>query len=403
MQYKFIAYNFDDGIIKGEIDARDEVEARSSVSNRGLKLLELAPSRRMPGIEELFPSFNKVGNRDLIRFLRQIATMLGSGASVQKTLEMLQSDNRNRMMRLVLNKIRADLDDGTTLSTAMADHPNVFNPVFISVVKVGESTGRLGPSLEQLADILEQEQEAKSRVMRTMMMPMINLVAAGIMLIIMMTIVLPPIFKTFDNGKNQIPMMMRIAMGISNILTQNWLYILVGGIVMIPVIILLRKIDRVNYEIDKFKLKLPAMGSLLVAMQLSAFSRTVAILLNSGVPLADALNLATAGVSNIPLRMAFEDAEDSLLNGLEIAEALKRHSVVPDMWVELVMIGEKSNSLEKTMNDLANAYQKQAENNLSGLLSILEPASTLVVGGVVAFLAMSNVQMVQSSLSSIGQ
>ena len=403
MQYKFIAYNFDDGIIKGEIDARDEVEARSSVSNRGLKLLELAPSRRMPGIEELFPSFNKVGNRDLIRFLRQIATMLGSGASVQKTLEMLQSDNRNRMMRLVLNKIRADLDDGTTLSTAMADHPNVFNPVFISVVKVGESTGRLGPSLEQLADILEQEQEAKSRVMRTMMMPMINLVAAGIMLIIMMTIVLPPIFKTFDNGKNQIPMMMRIAMGISNTLTQNWLYMLVGGIVMIPVIILLRKIDRVNYEIDKFKLKLPAMGSLLVAMQLSAFSRTVAILLNSGVPLADALNLATAGVSNIPLRMAFEDAEDSLLNGLEIAEALKRHSVVPDMWVELVMIGEKSNSLEKTMNDLANAYQKQAENNLSGLLSILEPASTLVVGGVVAFLAMSNVQMVQSSLSSIGQ
>ena len=403
MQYKFIAYNFDDGIIKGEIDARDEVEARSSVSNRGLKLLELAPSRRMPGIEELFPSFNKVGNRDLIRFLRQIATMLGSGASVQKTLEMLQSDNRNRMMRLVLNKIRADLDDGTTLSTAMADHPNVFNPVFISVVKVGESTGRLGPSLEQLADILEQEQEAKSRVMRTMMMPMINLVAAGIMLIIMMTIVLPPIFKTFDNGKNQIPMMMRIAMGISNTLTQNWLYMLVGGIVMIPVIILLRKIDRVNYEIDRFKLKLPAMGSLLVAMQLSAFSRTVAILLNSGVPLADALNLATAGVSNIPLRMAFEDAEDSLLNGLEIAEALKRHSVVPDMWVELVMIGEKSNSLEKTMNDLANAYQKQAENNLSGLLSILEPASTLVVGGVVAFLAMSNVQMVQSSLSSIGQ
>ncbi|MCH7800168.1 MAG: type II secretion system F family protein, partial [Chloroflexi bacterium] len=324
-------------------------------------------------------------------------------ASVQKTLELLQADNRNRMMRLVLDKIRFALDDGSTLSSAMADHPNVFNPVFISVVKVGESTGRLGPSLEQLADILEQEQEAKSRVMRTMMMPMINLVAAGIMLIIMMTIVLPPIFKTFDNGKNQIPMMMRIAMGISNILTQNWLYILVGGIVMIPVIILLRKIDRVNYEIDKFKLKLPAMGSLLVAMQLSAFSRTVAILLNSGVPLADALNLATAGVSNIPLRMAFEDAEDSLLNGLEIAEALKRHSVVPDMWVELVMIGEKSNSLEKTMNDLANAYQKQAENNLSGLLSILEPASTLVVGGVVAFLAMSNVQMVQSSLSSIGQ
>ena len=403
MQYKYIAYNFDEGVIKGEIDAKDEVEARFSVASRGLKPLEIKPVRRLPGIEELFPSFHQVGKRDLIRFLRQLATMLGSGASVQKTLEMLQAENSNRMMRLVLNKIRSDLDDGTTLSAAMAQHPNVFDPVFVSVVRVGESTGRLGPSLEQLADILEQEQEAKSRVMRTMMMPMINLIAAMLMLVIMMTIILPPIFKTFDNGENQIPMMMRIAMGISNALTQNVMYILVGGILMIPVIILLRKIDRVNYEVDRFKVKLPALGSLLVAMQLSAFSRTVAILLNSGVPLADALNLATAGVSNILLRQAFEDAEDSLLNGLEIAEALKRHSVVPHMWAELVMIGEQSNSLEKTMDDLANAYQKQAENHLSSLLSILEPVSTLVVGGVVAFLAMSNVQMVQSSLSSLGQ
>ena len=117
----------------------------------------------------------------------------------------------------------------------------------------------------------------------------------------------------------------------------------------------------------------------------------------------DALNLATRGVRNILLRKAFEEAENSLLNGMEIAEALKRHSVVPDMWTELVMIGEQSNSLEKTMNGLADAYQKQAENHLSGLLSILEPLSTLAVGGVVAFLAMSNVQMVQSSLGSLGQ
>jgi type II secretory pathway component PulF len=403
MQFRFVAYNLDEGVVKGEIDAKDEIDARFHVTSRGLKPLQVKPTRRIPGLEELFPSFNQVGNRDLVRFLRHLATMLGSGASVQKTLEMLQADNRNRMMRLVLGKIRSDLDEGVTLSSAMAQHPNVFNPVFVSVVRVGESTGQLGPSLEQLADILEQEQEAKSRVMRTMMMPMINLVAAGAMLIIMMTIVLPPIFKTFDNGENTIPIMMRIAMAISNALTQNVLYILVGGILMIPVIILLRKIDRVNYEIDHFKVKLPAFGSLLVSMQLSAFSRTVGILLNSGVPLADALNLATGGVRNILLRKAFQDAEDSLMNGLEISEALRRHTVVPDMWAELVMIGEQSNSLEKTMNELAKAYQKQAENHLTSLLSILEPMSTLVVGGVVAFLAMSNVQMVQSSLGSLGQ
>ena len=403
MQYKFVAYNLDEGVVKGEIDAKDESDARFSVTSRGLKPLQIKQSRRMPGIEELFPSFNQVGNRDLVRFLRYLATMLGSGASVQKTLAMLQADNRNRMMRLVLGKIRSDLDDGTTLSVAMAQYPNVFSPVFVSVVRVGESTGRLGPSLEQLADILEQEQEAKSRVMRTMMMPMINLVAAGVMLIIMMTIVLPPIFETFDDGENKIPMMMRVAMAISNALTGNALYILVGVIFMIPVIILLKKIDKVNYEIDRFKVNLPAFGSLLISMQLSAFSRTVGILLNSGVPLVDALNLATRGVRNILLRKAFEEAENSLLNGMEIAEALKRHSVVPDMWTELVMIGEQSNSLEKTMNGLADAYQKQAENHLSGLLSILEPLSTLAVGGVVAFLAMSNVQMVQSSLGSLGQ
>ena len=380
MQFHYVAYNIDEGLVKGLIEAGNEAEVRSEVVRKGYKPLRVQPSRQLPSMEELFPSFYRVGKKQLIAFLRHLATMVGSGASLQRTLEMLQAESGNRLMRRVLGRVRAAVDEGSTLSSALAEHPDVFNPLLVSVVEVGEFTGQLAPALEQLADIMEKEQEAKQRVMRTMMMPMINLVAAGLMLVIMMTVVLPPIFDTFENDTD-IPLMMRIAMGISNLIMDNALFFLVGGIMAFVMFKLLGRMPSVSYALDAMKAAIPVFGPLTIAVELSGFSRTVGMMLGSGVPFADALHLGTNGVKNLLLRRAFVEAEDSLLSGHSVTEALKRHPVIPNMWVELVMIGEQSNSLGRAMNDLADAYQKQSENQLSGLLAVLEPASTLVVGG----------------------
>ena len=403
MRFHYVAYNLRQGLIHGRVEADDETEAWSAVVRQGVKPLRIRPTRQVPAVEELFPSFFQVGTGELLRFLRQLATMIRSGASLQRTLEMLQSETGNRLMRRTLARIRAVVDEGGTLSSALAEHPKVFGPLVASVVEVGEFTGWLAPALQQLADIMEKEQEAKQKAIRTLMMPMVNLAAAAIMLVIMMTVVLPPIFETFAGMDANIPFLMRIAMTVSNGLTDNGVEVFLGLVVGGVAFGLVRRIPSVRYSLDRAKARAPVLGTLTVAGELTRFSRTVGILLESGVSLANALRLGINGCKNLALRRAFVEAEESLFSGRSLTEPLRRHSIVPDMWVELAMIGEQSNSMEQTMNDLANAYEKQAEQRLANLLGVLEPVSTLLVGGVVAFLALANVQMVQSSLSSLGQ
>ncbi len=161
------------------------------------------------------------------------------------------------------------------------------------------------------------------------------------------------------------------------------------------------KLAKVMYWMDAFKAKLPIMGSLMIASQIARISRTSAMLLEAEVGLAAALQLARSGIGNALIRKAFDDAEESLMSGHGIAEALARHPILPKMFVQLMTIGEASNSLARTMADAADAYQKEFDGRLNTMLGMLEPASTLVVGGIVGFIAMSMFVPIYSGISAI--
>ncbi len=161
MQYRYLAYNLDEGIIKGWLEARNPAEVHEELMEQGYKPLEVTTGWHPPTAEELLPSLFKVSTGELVRFSRQLATMITSGASLVSTLDMLQSGGNGRGMSRTLASIRKTLDEGGSLSDSLAEHPKVFNRLYVSVVEVGEMTGRLGIALEQLSDILENEQEAK--------------------------------------------------------------------------------------------------------------------------------------------------------------------------------------------------------------------------------------------------
>lgn len=198
MQYNYVAYTLDEGVVKGRVDAENEYEARQSVLAQGLRLLQIKPARQLPPIEELFLSLFKVSTGDLVRLSRQLSTMTLGGSSLQRSLDMLESESKNRVMRKILANIRKTLDEGGSLSSGMAKFPNVFNARFVSVVEVGEHTGGLAPALEQLSDSMEREHEAVQRFKRTMMMPLFTMGASAAMLILMMTVMLPPLLDSFD-------------------------------------------------------------------------------------------------------------------------------------------------------------------------------------------------------------
>ena len=154
MRFRYVAYLPERGVFKDAIEALDQNEAAAAVASLGYRLLKITPVREAPGLETLFPSMFKAGTGDLVRFFHQVASMMASGGNLMRAIEMAESESKNRVMRRALGEMRAHLADGESLSQVMRRHPDMFGELYVSIVEAGESTGRLGPSLEQLADML---------------------------------------------------------------------------------------------------------------------------------------------------------------------------------------------------------------------------------------------------------
>ena len=389
MQYSYVAYTLEQGVVKGNVDADTEVEARQEIALQGLKPLEVKQSRQAPGLEQLFPSVFKVGTGQLVRFSRQLATMTRGGSSLQRALQMLQSETSNRVLRRLLADVRKRVDQGSSLSAALARHPIVFNARYISVVEVGEHTGSLASSLEQLAEALSREHEAIQKFKRTLMMPIFTMGASVLMLILMMTVMLPPLLDAFESKGASVPLITKIAMVMVGVINDNILIIFVVMVVAGFSYWALRRVPAVFFWMHRVQTTLPILGALIVAKELAQFSRTNAMLLDAGVPLSSSLPLGITGCKNRAITAAFVDGEQSMLTGHGFTEALARHSVLPRLWVELVAIGEENNVMGETLSDLASAYEQEVENRLGTILALAEPMSTFAVGGVVLFMALS--------------
>ena len=218
----------DKGVVRGKIDAENEQEARQEVARQGYKSLEIKRARQAPGLEELFPSVFKVGTGQLVRFSRQLCTMIRGGSSLQLALQMLQTETGNRVLRRILGEVQKSVDQGTSLSQAFVRHPTVFNARYVSVVEVGEHTGSLASSLEQLADALAREHEAIQKFKRTLMMPLFTMTASILMLILMMTVMLPPLLDAFSSRGADVPLITQIAMAIVGGISDNLLWIAIA-------------------------------------------------------------------------------------------------------------------------------------------------------------------------------
>jgi type IV pilus assembly protein PilC len=304
-------------------------------------------------------------------------------------------------MRRIIIEMRETLEGGGSLSDAMLNHPKVFNKLFISVVQTGEATGRIGPALDQLADILESDVEAKAKAMKTMMYPMAIIGMSVITLGVLMTVAVPPLLQVFAQLGAEAPAMTKAAVLMVNFVTGNFLQVFIGSVVFFGTINVLRRLPSTASMIDSLLARAPLYGPLSIAGDLARFSRTMSLLLTAGVSVADALTLGIAGCKNVRVKEAFQAAEESLMSGHGLASELRKHSVLPTMFMELITMGEEGNQLPRMMNDAAIAYQKQRDEKLGAVLGALEPLSTMVVGLIVAFIAFSMFVPIYSGLGAL--
>ncbi|MBI4294572.1 MAG: type II secretion system F family protein [Chloroflexi bacterium] len=401
MRYRYIGYNSSEGISRGEVTANSMAEAALAIREQGYRPLSLQRQHRLPALDELFPSLFRVSPGDLVNLTRQLATLVGTGTSLVRALDLMQRQTKNRVMRRSLAAILQSLDRGDSLSRAISQHPKVFGKLFCRVVEVGEHAGKLDTSLRQIANLLERERQARKKAMKALMYPLAVVGMALVVTAVLFTVALPRLLDAFNQMGSSVPLATRLALLLADQVSSNLSFIMVGLVALVVLGKLLLRLRRVRYCWDTVRLRVPVLGPLLVANELARFCRAASILLPAGVAIPVVMDLTVESSNNLVLRRAFSDAKESVMRGKSLATGLGRHRVIPPMLLQMVTTGEETNSISQAMSDVADAYEQQTDDKLNALVSIIEPAATLGVALLIGFIAFSMFVPIYSGLNSL--
>lgn len=331
----------------------------------------------------------RVSAQDLAIVTRQLATLLHAGVTLVESLTAMVEQVEHEQLKLALSQIKQRVNEGSSLADAMAQHPKVFPDLYCNMVRAGESSGALDVVLTRLADFTESQARLRSKVIGTLAYPAVMVVVAIGILSLLLVVVIPKITQIFEDLKATLPLPTRILLGISNFLNQFWYLVL--AVVVISIIALRRylKTDRGRLRFDRFKLDMPVIGGIVRMLSVARFSKTLATLLRSGVPLLKAMDIVRSIVNNRVLSAAIDEARDSIKEGESIAAPLKRSGEFPPLVVHMIAIGERSGQLEEMLNNVATAYESQAETRISMLTTLLEPLIIVIMGGAIGFMVFS--------------
>jgi general secretion pathway protein F len=377
--------------VSGILDAADAKALRATLRTTGVFLTEILQETEGGSIAKrevrLFSGRIKV--LDIAVMTRQLATLIGAGIPLVESLTALVEQVEKEKLKKVLSKVRERVNEGASLADAIGDHPKVFAPLYVNMVRAGESSGTLDLVLSRLADFTEHQVRLRSKVMGAMMYPIIMIIVGIIIVSVLFVVVVPKITKIFDNLKSTLPLPTQILIGTSNFIKNYWWLILI--VVVGTTFLLLRyfRTERGRLRWDQFVLRLPIFGPLIRMIAIARFTKTLATLLASGVPILTALNIVKNVLGNKVLEAVIDEARVSIQEGESIAAPLKRSGQFPPIVTHMIAIGEKSGELESMLTNVANAYDSQVEAKINTLTSLLEPIMIVCMGGVVGFIVFS--------------
>jgi general secretion pathway protein F len=331
----------------------------------------------------------RVSASDLALFTRQMASLFNAGLNIARCLDTLIDHTDNATLREALTQIRQAVQGGSSLWEAMSEHPRVFSELYVSLVRAGEASGQLGKVLERLADSLEQQEEQRSKIRSALAYPIL-LIIAGFSAVVFILVFLVPRFSNIFNSLNRpLPAPTRALLSIQAFVSEwGWLVLLLS----IAAYFAMRQWNRSDHGglvLDRFKMRLPIVGSLVHKEAVSRFCRTMATLVQGGVPILTSFEVAERAVGNRVLRQAIEQVRDSVRGGENLADPLKRSGAFPSLVTNMIAVGEETGNLEEMLSRVADAYDSEISNRMRQLISLVEPGVILIMGGVIGTIVLS--------------
>ncbi len=372
-------------MIEGSLEAESTALVANKLRQMGYVPIAIDKKQTTGAHRELhIPGLgNRIKLKDVSIFSRQFATMIDSGLTMLRSLQILAMQTDSKPLAAVIGQIRQDVENGSSLSQAFSHHPKVFNKLYVAMVRSGESGGVLDEVLLQLADTIEKQVELRRKVRSAMTYPLVVLALVVVILTVMLVFIVP-LFKGFYKSLNgQLPLMTRML-----ITTSNWVVKLFPLIIVAVVLLTIAfrrwiATDNGRSRWDVFKLKVPVFGELVHKTALARFSRTFGVLLRSGVPILEALEITKETAGNTVVSRGLEDVQAGVKMGEPISRPLEAHKIFPPMVTQMIAVGEESGALDTLLEKIATFYDQEVEATVNALTSLLEPLMIVVLGGAV--------------------
>ncbi|TAJ92189.1 MAG: type II secretion system F family protein [Gammaproteobacteria bacterium] len=325
---------------------------------------------------------------DLILFSRQMHSLMRAGVPIIRAMTGIIEATKNLRLKRVFRDVQTQIESGRELSSAFARYPEIFTPLYISMIRVGEGTGNLDAAFLRISEYLELEKDTRERVKSALRYPAMVIVAMGVALTIINLVVIPAFAKVFERAHAELPIYTRILVATSNFFVDYWLLMGIGLVLSITGLSYYVKTERGRYTWGKYKLRLPLVGDILLRATLGRFSRAFAMSLAAGVPLVQALTVVARAVDNDYVG----DHIFNMRNGIERGESITRTAAATNMFTPLVLqmlfVGEETGQVDEMMEEVAGFYEREVDYDIKNLSGTIEPVMIVIIGGMVLVLAL---------------
>jgi type IV pilus assembly protein PilC len=386
------------GEVSSVIDADDEQAAVAAIKRMGRVPLELRVTRAkgkalVPGAPArrgfLLPWGGGVKASTITLFTRQLSTLQDAGLPMAQSLRILTDMQRPGVFRLTLAAVRAEVEEGSMLSDAMARHPRLWDRLYTNLVRAGETAGALDVILRRLAEFREKSQKLHKKVIGALVYPAAVMTIAGGILTFIMVFIVPRFEQIFNELGIQLPGVTLALIGTSNLIASWWWAMLLAGFAAVTGLRIARRTATGGALIDRLSLRVPVLGDIVAKSAVARFTRTLGILVRSGVGFLEALEVTRSATPNIVVQNAIVEVRESVKEGETINEPLRRCGVFDDLVVNMIKVGEETGELDRMLMKIADTYDEEVDSAVAAMMALMEPLLVVGMGLVVGFIVIA--------------
>ncbi|WP_066500334.1 type II secretion system F family protein [Abyssisolibacter fermentans] len=398
-EYKYIAINRNGERINATCNKKDENEVLSLIRENGYKPIKIDRIVQSKNIE--FSLFQKIKTRDIALFCRQFHAMLDAGLTIMDCLHILRYQTQNKKLCSVINDMCDDVQKGTTFSETINKHPDVFPELLSSMVQAGEVSGKLDLIMKRMAVHYEKENKINNKIKSAMIYPIVLSVIAVCIVIFLLVFVMPTFVGMFEDSGVELPAVTRALLGFSNIIKDYWYIIF--SLLIISIIFIRRYFnsDSGKMILDSVKLRVPIVKNMLKKIITSRFTRTLATLLSSGVPLIEAIDIVSRVVGNKVVAKGLQKTKEDISKGSDLANPIKAIGVFPPMVFSMISIGEESGLLDDMLDKTADFFDDEVENTMQKAVTLLEPIMIVIMALIIGFIVLAMVMPMFDMINTI--